>query len=314
LVIRNIKGIQGAMENSTPKRRDKIITEEEAAAFLSNGMTLGLGGFINCSHPMPIVRAIIRRGIKDLTIVGPASSGLDLDLLVGAGCVKKIVSSYFGAETITPISPMIKYAAEQGELDIFECDEGMYYAGLRAGAQRLPFMPTRAGVGTSYPEVNPELKVFSDPIKNETLIAVPAIRPEVVFLYAGYSDPYGNVQHVGTSYGDRALYRAADKTIVFAEKLVSNEAIRKEPLKTSIPMADGIVRSPFGAHPFSSPGFYLVDKEHLREYLAVTRAYTKEGDRKPFEQYLQKYIYEPLNQLEYLELIGIKRLLSLYEF
>jgi len=314
LGIRDIKSIQGAMENSTPKRKDKIITEEEAAGFLRNGMTLGLGGFINCSHPMPIVRAIIRRGIKDLTVIGPASSGLDLDLLVGAGCVKKIVSSYFGAETITPISPMIKYASEQGELDIFECDEGMYYAGLRAGAQRLPFLPTRAGVGTSYPEVNPELKVFSDPIKGETLIAVPAIRPEVVFLYAGYSDPYGNVQHVGTSYGDRALHRSSDKTIVFVERLVSNEAIRKEPFKTSIPVADGIVRSPFGAHPFSSPGFYLLDKEHLREYVAAARAYTMDGDRRLFEQYLQKYIYGVSSHLEYLEAIGINRLLSLHEF
>jgi glutaconate CoA-transferase subunit A len=208
---------------------------------------------------------------------------------------------------------MIKYAAEQGEIDIFECDEGMYYAAIRAGAQRLPFLPTRAGVGTSFPEINPELKAFHDPIRGEPLIAVPAIRLDVALLYAAHSDPYGNVQHVGTSYGDRALYRAADRTIVCVEKIIYNQEIRKDPLKTSVPGVDAIVRSPFGSHPFSSPGFYLADEEHLQEYLAATRSYTKDGDRGPFERYLNRYIHEPRDHIEYLEVIGLRRLFSLYE-
>lgn len=296
------------------QRKEKLIREEQAADLIKNGMTIAIGGFINCSHPMPIVRQMIKRGIKDLTIVGPPSSGLEMDLLVGAGCAKRIVSAYFGAETITPICPMIKKAAEQGEINIYECDEGIYYAAIRAGAQRIPFLPTRAGIGTSFPEINPELKVFHDPIKGEPIVAVPAIRIDIAFLYAGYSDAYGNVQHVGTGYADRSLYRAADKTVVCVEKIVSNQEIRKEPLRTSIPGADAIVRTPFGAHPFSSPGFYRVDEEHLREYLAAAEPYVKKGDRGPFEKYLAKYIFGPKDHMDYLEVIGVKRLFSLHEF
>ncbi|MBI3938713.1 MAG: hypothetical protein HY323_17215 [Betaproteobacteria bacterium] len=149
-------------------RAEKIVSEERAADFVKDGMTIAIGGFINSAHPMPVVRQIIKRGVKNLTIVGPSSSGLDLDLLVGTRCARKVVGCYFGAETIASISPMIKHAAENGEIDIFECDESMYYAALRAGAQRLPFLPTRAGVGTSYPGVNPQLKLFHDPIANFT--------------------------------------------------------------------------------------------------------------------------------------------------
>jgi glutaconate CoA-transferase subunit A len=295
------------------RRREKIISEEEAVGFIRDGMTIAIGGFINCSHPMPIIRQIVKKGIKDLTVVGPASSGLDLDLLVGAGCVKKVISAYFGAETLAPISPMIKRAAERGEIEIFECDEAMYYAALRAGAQRLPFLPTRAGVGTSFPEVNPELRLFEDPIRGEPLVAVPAVRPHVALLYAAYSDPYGNVQHVGTGYGDRLLFRASEKTIVCVERIVPNEEIRRDPSKTSIPGADAVVRTPFGAHPFSSPGFYLVDVEHLKEYVKAATAFLKENDPVPFQRYVEKYVLCPKDHIEYLEVVGLRRLLSLYE-
>lgn len=299
---------------SAGSRAEKIVGVPQAADLVADGMTIAIGGFISSGHPMAIVRELIRRRLRNLTVVGPASGGLDLDLLVAAGCVRKLVSCYFGAEALAPIAPMIKRAAERGELEIFECDEGMYYAGLHAGAQRLPFMPTRAGVGTSYPEVNSALRVFSDPIRNEPLIAVPAIRPQVAFLYAARADVHGNVQHVGTSYGDRAIYRASDKTVVCAERIVSNEEIRRDPMKTSIPGADAIVRSPFGSHPFASPGFYRTDEVHLREYLAACSHRVRNDDDGPLQEYLHNYIEEPEDHIAYLDAVGIRRLMSLSEY
>src|SRR5690606_26687812 len=106
-----------------PRRTEKTASVAQAADLVRDGMTIALGGFINSGHPMPVVRELIRRRRKDLTVVGPASGGLDLDLLVAGGCVRKLVSCYFGAETLAPISPMIKRAAERGEIEIFECDE-----------------------------------------------------------------------------------------------------------------------------------------------------------------------------------------------
>lgn len=295
-------------------RRPVIVSEAEAAGWIRDGITIAIGGLANSSHPMTIVRQIIRRGLKNLTVVGAAVSGLDVDLLVGAGCVRKVISPYVGAEALAPIGPFFRAAAERGDIEVWECDEGQYYAGLRAAAQMLPFMPCRGGVGTSYPKVNPDLKVFQDPIKGEMLLAVPAIEPDLAILHAAYADPYGNVQHVGTGYADRVLWRAADRTIVQVEKIISNEEVRRDPLRTSILDADAILRAPYGAHPFSSPGFYIEDRQHIRELVEAANAYLKRGDRGHFEAYLNKYIYEPDTHADYLERIGIKRLLSLYEY
>lgn len=300
--------------NSAGKRKEIVIDAKEAAVWVKDGMTISIGGFINSSHPMAIIRQIIRNGVKGLTVIGAASAGLEIDLLIGAGCVKKVVAPYVGGEGLAPIAPFFRLAAQRGEIEVWEIDEAQYYAGLRAAAQRLPFNPWRSGVGTSYPVVNPDLKVFQDPIKGETLLAIPAIVPQVALIHAAYSDYYGNAQHIGTGYGDRAHYAAADRTIVQVEKIVSSEEIKRHPYLTSIPGAHAVVRAPYGSHPYSSPGFYRQDDEHIKEYVRAANAYVKDGNRAPFEAYLRKYVLEPNDHIEYLERIGIRALFNLYEY
>jgi glutaconate CoA-transferase subunit A len=295
------------------ERKSLVIGEAEAAEMIRDGMTIAIGGFINSSHPMALVRQIIRRGIKNLTVVGAASGGLDLDLLIACRCVKKLVTTYMGGEHYCPVAPFFRVAAQRGELDIFECDEGMFYCALRAAAQGLPSTPWKAGIGTSFPEINPEIKVYNDPISGEPVLAVPAITPDVAIIYAAHSDAYGNVQHVGTGFGDRAIWRAAKQTIAQVERLVANEEIRKDPLATSLYGVDAVVRAAYGSHPFAGPGYYIEDGGHIREYVAAGNAYAKNGDRQPFEDYLQKYVLGPKTHEDYLEVIGIRRLVSLHE-
>lgn len=302
------------MNSIAAQRRSLVIDEQAAADQVHDGMTIAIGGFINSSHPMALVRRIIKRGIKNLTVVGAASGGLDLDLLIAAGCVKKLVTTYMGGEHYCPVAPFFRVAAQRGEIEMFECDEGMFYCALRAAAQRLPSTPWKAGIGTSFPEVNPEIKVYNDPISGEALLAIPAIRPEMALIYAARSDPYGNVQHVSTGFGDRAMWRAADRTIAQVEQVVPNEEIRKNPLATSLIGVDAVVRASYGSHPFAGPGFYIEDAEHIREYVAAGNAYAKNGDRGPIEAYLEKYIFGPETHEDYLEVVGIKRLLSLHEY
>ncbi|MGD0791607.1 MAG: CoA-transferase [Terriglobales bacterium] len=296
------------------ERKSLVIGEAEAAEMIRDGMTIAIGGFINSSHPMALVRQIIRRGIKNLTVVGAASGGLDLDLLIAAGCVRKLVTTYMGGEHYCPVAPFFRVAAQRGELEIFECDEGMFYCALRAAAQGLPSTPWKAGIGTSFPEINPEIKVYNDPISGEPVLAIPAITPELAIIYAAHSDAYGNVQHVGTGFGDRAMWRAAKKTIAQVERVLPNEEIRKDPRATSLYGVDAVVRAPYGSHPFAGPGYYIEDGEHIREYVAAGNAYAKNGDRKPFEEYLQKYVLDPKTYEDYLEVIGIRRLISLHEY
>lgn len=299
----------------TIRRKEVILEEEEAASWVRDGMIIGIGGFVTSCHPMVIIRHIVRNGIKNLTLVGSASGGLELDLLMGAGCVKKVITPYVGAEALCPIGPFFRAMAQRGEVEVWECDEGHYYAALRAASNLLPFQPVRAGgLGTSYPKVNPDLRLFKDPIKGETLVAVPAISVNIGLFHAAYADSYGNVQHEGVCWGDEALFRASDRVIVQVERVISNEELRRNPYKTTLYSANAIVRAPYGSHPFASPGFYLEDQEHIREYVAAADAYLREGDRGPFETYLKKYIYEPETHADYLERIGFKRLLSLYEY
>ena len=301
------------MSEAGAERRSRLVDESSLSTWLRDGMCVALGGLATACHAMIGVRHMIRRGLRDLTVVGSAVGGLDVDLLIGAGCVRKVICPYVGAEALASIGPFYRAAAERGEIDVWECDEGQYYAGLQAAGQMLPFMPTRGGVGTSYPQANPALRVFDDPIRGDTLIAVPAIEPDVALLHAAQADQYGNVRFVGTGYADRLLWRAADRTLVQVEQVVSNEEIRRAPERTAL-LADGVVRARFGAHPFSSPGFYLEDRPHIAELVEAGRTFARHRDRGPFERYLDRYVYGPADHVQYLEAIGLRRLLALDEY
>jgi glutaconate CoA-transferase subunit A len=295
-------------------RNSRIVGVEEASAHVKDGMTISIGGFINSGHPMSIVRQLIKDGRRNLTVVGAASAGLETDLLIAAGVASKVVTPYVGAEGFAGIGPAFRKAAQDGAIDVFELDEAHFYAGLRASAQRVPFNPWRAGIGTDYPKINPELKEFRDPVSNELLLAIPAINIDVCFLHAAVSDIYGNVQHNGTRYGDISMYAAADKTFVTVEKVVSPEHIRADPLRTSIPGASGIIRAQFGSHPYSADGYYVPDAEHINLYLRAANNWLKTGDRAQLDAYLEEFIIGPADHAAYLERVGIRKLLSLNEF
>jgi len=287
---------------SHPDRSERLIDEHEAATWITDGMTIAIGD----PAPVAMIRHIVRRGVRDLTVVG---SGLGLDLLIAAGCVRKTAAYYVGG------GPAFRAAAEAGDIEVWECEEGVLVAGLRAAAQGLPFLPWRGGLGTSLPEVNTDLQVFNDPISGETLLAVPAIDIDVTILHAAYADAFGNVQHIGgPGWLDLFLQRAADRTIVQVEKILPNEEIRANPWATTIASIDAVVRLPFGAHPFYSRGFHVQDKAATREYVAAATTAQREGDRSKLDSFITTYCREPASHLDYLELIGVTQLLSLHEY
>jgi glutaconate CoA-transferase, subunit A len=301
------------MDTPAP-RASRIVSAGEAVGQVRDGMTIAIGGFINTSHPMEVVREIIRRGRRDLRVVGAASSGLEIDLLIAAGCVREVVAPYVGAETLASIGPAYRTAVQSGAVEVFELDEAMYYAGLRAAAQRVPFNPWVAGLGTSFPQLNPAIKVFDDPVSGRPCLAIPAIGIDIAFLHAARADAYGNVQYEGTGFGDRAIWAAADRTFVQVERVVSNEEIRRRPQDTAIPGADGVIRAPFGSHPYASPGCYLEDREHIAAYVAAATRWLKEGDRRALDEYLERFVTGPADLADYLERVGMRKLLSLDEY
>lgn len=288
-------------------RREVIIDEHEAASWIEDGMTVALGE----PAPMALVRQLVRRGVRDLTVV---AGGLSIDLLIAGGCVRRTISYYAGGGFGVPVAPAFRHAAERGEIEVWECEEGILTSGLEAAAKDLPFLPWRGGVGTSLPDVNPDLKLFDDPIAGETLIAVPAIRPDVAVVHADASDAHGNVRHCGgPGWIDLFLCRAATRTIVQVERIISNEDVRSDPWATTLPNADAVVRLPWGAHPFYSRGHYVQDVPFVEDYVRAADT-ARRGTPRALEDFLDTYCRTPASHTEYLERVGLQRLLALHEY
>jgi glutaconate CoA-transferase, subunit A len=252
---------------------DKRLSIDAIVGELSDGMTIAIGGWATRRKPMALVRAIARSSLKDLTIV--SYGGPDVGLLAASGKIARLIFAFVSLDHI-PIEPHFK-AARQAGLDVWEMDEGMLHWGLRAGAMRLPFLPTRVGNGTAIVEA-PGLRTITSPYADgETLIAMPAIRPDVALLHVHRSDEKGNVLTLSPDpFFDELMARAADRTFVTAERIVSTaelglpENARYHLVERAL--IRGVAEAPFGAHPTSAAPDYQIDLKHLRAYAAAVES------------------------------------------
>lgn len=292
-------------------RRSVLASVEEAVAAVWPGATIGIGGIINSCHPMAIVREIIRQGIGDLHVVGLAS-GLEVDMLIAAGLVRRLSTPTVSAETIRAIAPAYRHAAQRGVIEIWECDEGMVYAALQAAAQRVPFAPWAAGIGTSFPDINDGMEEITAPFGGGRVMAIRAIELDFAFAHAARADVYGNVQVNGSGFGDRALACAATRVVYTVDRVVANSDIRRTPGDTVLAGVDAVVHAPFGAHPFASPGHYIHDEAHMQAYLAACDCWTRDDDRAPLDAFLDQWVRVP-SHWEYMVRVGPAALHALEE-
>ncbi|MFN8217047.1 MAG: CoA-transferase [Solirubrobacterales bacterium] len=302
------------MDSPSPTERSSVLTTAaDVVAEVPAGATIGIGGILTSCHPMAIVRELIKQGVGDLHVVGLAS-GLEVDMLIAAGLVRRVSTPTVSAEARSPIAPAYRRAAQAGEIELWECDEGLVYAALRAGAQRVPFTPWPAGIGTSLPEINDGMVEIESPFEDgRRLLAVRAIELDFSFAHAARSDRFGNVQTVGGGFGDAALARASKRAVYTVDRIVSNHEVRLDPGSTAIAGVDAVVHAPFGAHPFSSPGSYLVDGPWLDEYLRACHRWVREGDRGELEEFFERWVSGPADHWEYMDRVGIERLHGLEE-
>src|ERR1700738_2881700 len=124
---------------------NKLMQAIDVVAQLRDGMTIGVGGWGPRRKPMALIREILRSSLKELTIV--AYGGPDVGMLCAAGKVRRGVYGFVSLGVI-PIEPYFRKAREAGTVQASELDEGLLLLGLRAAAMRLPFLPTRVGLGT----------------------------------------------------------------------------------------------------------------------------------------------------------------------
>jgi glutaconate CoA-transferase, subunit A len=282
-----------------PRRRSKLISLDEAGKIIASKKIVSLAGSHSSDAAMSLIRAAIRAGAKDMTMIPPVTTSIAADLPIAAGMLKKLYLSYVGFE-VFGMAPAFRNAAEQRTLDIVDADEPFILLGTQAAAGGKPFNTVQYMYeGTDHPRVNPEIKTVVDPFTGRTVYAIPPLRSDVFIMHAQACDEYGNAQCWGGSGQERDKAKAADMVIVQADEIVGSEIIQKDPARSTIPglWVDYVVHAPYGAHPTFSSFNYGVDETHLRLYIAMVR----EGRA---QEYIDKYILGPKDHFAYLELIG----------
>lgn len=262
---------------TAPGPRSKRTTADEAVAGLSSGMVIGIGGWGSRRKPMSIVRALLRSDLDDLTIV--TYGGPDVGLLCAAGKVRKLVYGFVSLDSI-PLEPHFRAARQSGAIpEAVEYDEGMLQWGLYAGALRLPFLPTHAGLGSDVMRVNPFLRTVVSPYDDaEELLAVPAIRLDAAFVHLNRADERGNAQFLGPDLYFDDLFLMACETghrYVSCERIVPTDSLLDEgtfhTLRINRSMVDGVIESPRGAHFTTCESDYDRDEAFQREYARAAR-------------------------------------------
>ncbi|MGW1775715.1 CoA transferase subunit A [Streptomyces sp. NPDC002104] len=248
---------------------DKTMTPEEAVGRLSSGMTLGIGGWGSRRKPMALVRALLRSEITDLTVI--SYGGPDVGLLAAAGRIRKLVTPFVTLDSI-PLEPHYRAARESRAFALTELDEAMFMWGLHAAANRMPFLPVRAGLGSDVMRVNPELRTVTSPYADgEEFVAVPALRMDAALVHLNRADRLGNAQYLGPDpYFDDLFCEAADAAYVSCEQLVETAELSKsgppQSLLVSRHSVTGVVETPNGAHFTSCAPDYGRDEAFQKLY------------------------------------------------
>jgi glutaconate CoA-transferase, subunit A len=302
---------------------DKFMTLKEAVSrFIKDGSQIAIGGFTVSRNPMAVSYEIIRQRIKDIHLVCH-SNGQALDMLIGAGCVKRLEIAYGGNGRYAPTCIRFRNAVEKGEIEVE--DYSNYQMSLRffAGALGIPFMATKSGLGTDIINLEgfsketrnnrkvakKKLIVAQNPFneKDDKVVLLPALNPDVALVHAQYAGEDGTVRIKGLTFADIEQAKSADVVIVTCEEIVPTTFIRTDPDQNSLPpfFVDAIVKIPYGAHPTSCYAFYDYDSQYLNMYKNIAK------DDGLFKRYLDECVYGVSSHEEYIDKVGVSALLKI---
>jgi glutaconate CoA-transferase, subunit A len=249
------------------------MSEADVIARLRSGMTIGIGGWGSRRKPMSLVRAILRSELRDLTVV--SYGGPDVGLLCAAGKIRRLVYAFVSLDSI-PLEPHFQAARQLGTIEVTEYDEGMLQWALYAASCRLPFLPSRAGLGSDVLAVNPELRTVRSPYADATeLVAVPALPLDAALVHLNRADATGNAQFLGDDlYFDDLFCAAAEHAYVSCERVVPTAELAAAGLprlRVHRWMVAGVVEAPNGAHFTSCVPDYGRDEPFQRAYVAAAK-------------------------------------------
>ena len=236
---------------------------------------------------MAVVHALIRRGAKNLRLLGVPVLGLSADLLIGAGCVAEVESSAVSLGE-AGLAPRFTEAAERGEILVRDATCPAIHSALQATEKGVPFMPLRGVSGSDLMSSRPDWKVVANPLQaNDLILLVPAIQPDVALFHARWADEAGNVW-IGRRRELATIAHAARACYVTYEERRPGDMLEDELLAPGVLSSvyvSGVAQAVRGAWPLSVTGLYGIDDAHLGLYARAAK--TMEG----FQRYLEEFVW-----------------------
>ena len=263
-----------------------VVTSAAAIAKLVPNGTglLAIGGMHMHNNPMELLRELVRQNRGARRLLTSPSGSIGADLLIGAGLVEEVATSYIGFEHLG-LAPCYRRAAESGAVRVLELCEAAIVHGLYAGAGGLPFVALPPGLELSdVSTANPEhFRTLTDPFTGQRVLAAAPLRPDVALIHAQAADERGNAIFSRAHFTDRLMAMAARTVIVQVERLAAPGEVALHPAESVLPgfLVDAVVIAPRGCRPTASHGEYDFDEPALRQYLELAR--TEAG----FAEYLR---------------------------
>jgi len=259
---------------------------EQIAAQIPDGSLLGLPP--DYSMPaMAVVHALIRRRAKGLRLLGVPVLGLSADLLIGAGCVAELESSAVSLGE-AGLAPRFTEAVEKKVLKVKDATCPAIHTALQATEKGVPFMPLRGVLGSDLLNFRKDWQVIENPLKkNDPILIVPAIQPDVALFHARWADEAGNVW-IGRRKELATIAHASRACYVTYEELRPGDMLEDELLAPGVLSSvyvSGVAQAVRGAWPLAVAGVYGIDDAHLALYARAAK--TKEG----FRRYLEEYVW-----------------------
>jgi glutaconate CoA-transferase, subunit A len=269
-----------------------VTSVDDLARQIPDGASLALApDYSGCA--LAVIRALIRRGIRGLRLIGVPQLGLQADLLIGAGCVASVESAAVTLGEQGP-APRFTAAVKAGAIELRDSTCPVLHAGLQAAEKGVPFLPLRGILGSDLVRHRPEWRVIDNPFAPagtaDPILLVPAIRPDVALFHAASADRAGNVW-IGVRRELMLMAHAARTTLVTVEDVVSGDLLADDRSAAgTIPAlyVSALAEAPRGAWPIGLRGVYPADLAELRRYAEEAR--TAEG----FRRYLDEFVREPV--------------------
>ena len=236
---------------------------------------------------MEATRALIRRHVKNLRLVALPASTLQADMLIGADCVESLETSAVSLGEFGP-APRFTQAMTAGTLQMKDATCPALYAALEAAEKGNPFMPLRGLIGSDLMTHRCEWRVIDNPYgKDDPIVLLPAIHPDVALFHAPMADKDGNVW-IGRQRDLATLAHASRKTIVTVERIHEGSLLDDPILAAGVLpgfYVEAVAVAKNGAWPLPLPDHYPADIAHLHEYVRLAK--TADG----FARYLDQYVH-----------------------